>query len=191
MKPANDITQILEAIDRGDPQAAEKLLPAVYEDLRRLAARKLTQERPGQTLQATALVHEAYLALVGSDDTRWDHRGHFFVAAAEAMRRILINRALQKQTAKRGGGRRRVDLHEADLVISVPADELLDLDEALKKLAEDSPQEAELVKLRYFAGLTLEEAAEALDISRATASRYWAYARAFLRKALSTKEDPR
>jgi RNA polymerase sigma factor (TIGR02999 family) len=185
-----DVTQILEAIERGDQKAAEQLLPAVYDDLRRLAARKLAQEAPGQTLQATALVHEAYMALAGGEDKqKWDHRGHFFMAAAEAMRRILINRAVQKQTVKHGGKIQRVELQEADLVISVPADELLDLDEALHKLAEKSPQEAKLVKLRYFAGLSLEEAADVLDISRATASRYWAYARAFLKKAISEAED--
>jgi RNA polymerase sigma factor (TIGR02999 family) len=187
----SDVTQILKAIEHGDKLAAEQLLPAVYDDLRRLAARKLANESPGQTLQATALVHEAYLRLVKSElALQWDHRGHFFMAAAEAMRRILINRALEKQTLKRGGDAGRVELQEADLVISAPSDQLLDLNEALEKLTEHSPQEAELVKLRYFAGLTLEEAAGALDISRATASRYWAYARSFLKKVMSEESDP-
>ena len=178
MNQTNEVTRVLRAMERGDRLAAEQLLPAAYADLRRLAAQKLAREAPGQTLQATALVHEAYLAVADAEnDQKWDHRGHFFMAAAEAMRRILINRALQKKTLKRGGDGRRVALQEADLVISVPGDDLLDLDEALQKLAENSPQEAELVKLRYFSGLTLVEAAEILDISRATASRYWAYAR--------------
>jgi RNA polymerase sigma factor (TIGR02999 family) len=135
-------------------------------------------------------VHEAYVALVGPEDKqKWDHRGHFYTAAAEAMRRILINRALQKKTVKHGGGVQRVELQEADIGITLPDDELLDLDEALKKLADQSPPEAELVKLRYFAGLTLEEAADVLDISRATASRYWAYAKAFLKKSISDAAD--
>ena len=182
----SQITQILDAIGRGEDNAAEQLLPAVYNDLRRLAAKKLAQEAPGQTLQATALVHEAYVRLVGTDgEQKWDHRGHFFMAAAEAMRRILIENARRKQSLKRGGAQQRVGLHEAELVISVPADQLLDVDEALEKLTQESPREAELVKLRYFAGLSLEEAAAALDISRATASRYWAYARAFLYDAIS------
>ncbi len=186
----NDVTQILKAIEDGDQQAAEELLPAVYDDLRRLASRKLAQEPSGQTLQATALVHEAYIALVAPEGKqKWDHRGHFFMAAAEAMRRILVNRALQKKTLKRGGDRQRVELHQAELVISVPADELLDLDGALNKLAEESPQEAELVKLRYFAGITLVEAADVPGISRATASRYWSYAKAFLKRTLSEEKD--
>lgn len=186
-----NLSEILDAVANGDRQAAEQLLPVVYDDLRGLAARKLAQEPPGQTLQATALVHEAYLQLIRSEtELKWDHRGHFFVAAAEAMRRILIDRARAKQTAKRGGDLQRMELQEADLVASVPADELLDLHEALEQLERSSPEEASLVKLRYFAGLTLEEAAEALGISRATASRYWAYASAYLRKALSDDSQP-
>ncbi|MCH8045150.1 MAG: sigma-70 family RNA polymerase sigma factor [Planctomycetes bacterium] len=186
MDQTSEVMRILQAMERGERLAAEQLLPAVYADLRRLAAQKLAQEPPGQTLQATALVHEAYMAVADAEnDPKWDHRGHFFMAAAEAMRRILINRALQKKTLKRGGDGQRVELQEADLVISVAGDDLLDLDEALQKLAENSPQEAELVKLRYFSGLTLVEAAEVLDISRATASRYWAYARAFLKKSIA------
>lgn len=181
-----EITLILDAIGRGEAQAAEQLLPAMYDDLRRLAAKRLAQEAPGQTLQATALVHEAYVRLVGSDEEqKWDHRGHFFTAAAEAMRRLLIENARRKQSLKHGGAQQRVDLQQAELVVAVPADQLLEVNEALEKLAQESPQEAELVKLRYFAGLTLEEAAAALDISRATASRYWAYARAFLYEAIS------
>jgi RNA polymerase sigma factor (TIGR02999 family) len=186
-----NLSQILNALASGDKQAAEQLLPVVYDDLRRLAARKLSQEAPGQTLQATALVHEAYLQLVAAgEEPKWDHRGHFFMAAAEAMRRILINRAMEKKTLKRGGDRGRVELQEAHLVISVPDDNLLDLNEALDKLEQDSPEEARLVKLRYFAGLTLEEAADALGISRATAARYWAYARAYLRKTMTEDVSP-
>lgn len=182
----SEITQILDAIAKGDKQATEDLLPLVYHDLRQLAARRLANEAPGQTLQATALVHEAYLKLIGSENqTGWDHRGHFYVAAAEAMRRILINRARDKRALKRGGDAQRQELQEADLVISVPSDQLLDLDEALELLAQQSPEEAKLVKLRFFAGLTLEETAEALGISRATASRYWAFARAFLQQTMS------
>jgi RNA polymerase sigma factor (TIGR02999 family) len=182
----DEVSKILEAIGQGDKQAAEELLPAVYDDLRKLAAKKLANEPPGQTLQATALVHEAYLQLVAlSGGQQWSHRGHFFLAAAEAMRRILINRAIAKKTQKRGGGARRVELREANLIISVPTERLLDLNEALDKLAEKGPEEAKLVKLRYFAGMTLEEAAETLGISRATAVRYWTYAKAFLQTAVS------
>jgi RNA polymerase sigma factor (TIGR02999 family) len=185
-----EVTQILEAVASGDPQAAEQLLPAVYDDLRQLAARKLAGEAPGQTLQATALVHEAYLRLVKPEQgQQWDHRGHFFMAAAEAMRRILIDRARRKQALKRGGDAQQVGLREADLVISVPDDRILDLNEALERLAHRCPREADLVKLRYFAGLTLEDAAATMGISVATASRYWAYARAFLRKAISEEHD--
>lgn len=185
----NEVTQILQTIERGDSQAAAQLLPVIYDDLRRLAANKLAHEAPGQTLEATALVHEAYIRLVGAEDAqKWDHRGHFFAAAAEAMRRILVDRARHKQSLKAGGDRQRVELQEADLVISVPANRLLALDSALDRLAHESPHEAELVKLRYFAGLSLEEAAAVLDISRATASRYWTYARAFLYEAISEED---
>jgi RNA polymerase sigma factor (TIGR02999 family) len=181
-----DVTQILQAIERGDRQATEQLLPAVYEDLRRLAAKRLAQENPGQTLQATALVHEAYMRVVGSnDEPEWDHRGHFFEAAAEAMRRILVDKARKKKCLKRGGDLQRSELQEADLVISIPSDQLLDLDAALDALALESPREAELVKLRYFAGLSSQEAAAVLGISRATAARYWSYARAFLFEQIS------
>ena len=176
----SDVTRILTAIEQGDPRAADELLPAVYQELRRLAAQKLSRERPGQTLQATALVHEAYIRLVGAEGQNWRSRTHFFAAAAEAMRRILIENARRKQRLKRGGGRQRVDLEDADLAIDEPSTDLVALDEALTKLAEDDPVVAELVKIRYFAGLTLAQAAELLGISRRTADRYWAYARAWL-----------
>ncbi len=166
----SEVTRILSAIEQGDPHAAKQLLPLVYDELRKLAAQRLAQEKPGQTLQPTALVHEAYLRLVGSDqDARWTSRGHFIAAAAEAMRRILIDHARKKQTQKRGGG-----LHRE------PDDELLALDEALHKLAVEDPEKARLVELRYFAGLTGEEAAQVLGISPSTADRHWAYARAWL-----------
>jgi RNA polymerase sigma factor (TIGR02999 family) len=174
----NQLTQILAAIDRGDPLAAGQLLPVVYDELRQLAARKLADERPGQTLQATALVHEAYLRLVPEGrETRWDGRGHFFAAAAEAMRRILIENARSKRGAKKGGRFRRLDADLDRLAVDAVTVDLLDLDEALSRLAEESPARAELVKLRFFAGLTVPEAAEVLGISVATAERYWTYAR--------------
>ena len=180
-----DVTQLLNAIEHGDPQAAERLLPLVYEELRRLAAQKLAQEKPGQTLQATALVHEAYLRLVGKgDEPPWNGRGHFFAAAAEAMRRILVDQARRKKRPKHGGDRRRIELDEA-LSAADPRHDLLALDDALTQLAAREPVKAELVKLRYFAGLSLEGAAAALDISPATAKRYWAVARAWLFAALS------
>jgi RNA polymerase sigma factor (TIGR02999 family) len=182
----SQVTQILFAIERGDPRAAEELLPLVYEELRKLAAVRLAEEKPGQTLQATALVHEAYLRLVGDGQPRdWNGRGHFFAAAAEAMRRILINRARDRGRLKRGGDRRRQELVELADATAAPPDELLDLDEALEKLARVYPRCAELVKLRFFAGLALDEAATALDISRSAADRDWAFARAWLFKALS------
>jgi len=188
----NEITQILNAIEQGDPQAAEELLPLVYAELRRLAAQRLTHEAPGQTLQATALVHEAYLRLVDSESQQdWDSRGHFFSAAAEAMRRILIENARRKNRVKHGGEYKRGDLNEAEIVISIPSDKLLALDEALDRLAEAEPQKAELVKLRFFAGLTLEQAADAIGVSRATATRHWAYARAWLYDAVSQSQDSR
>jgi RNA polymerase sigma factor (TIGR02999 family) len=174
----NDVTRILSTIEKGDPQAAEQLLPLVYEELRKLAAYKLAQEKPGQTLQATALVHEAYIRLVGVvQDQQWDSRGHFFAAAAEAMRRILIDSARRKARPKHGGERNRIDLEEAVSVADPPADQLMALDEALTKLCAAEPIKAELVKLRFFAGLTISEAAEVLGISVATAERYWTYAR--------------
>jgi RNA polymerase sigma factor (TIGR02999 family) len=181
----NDVTHILEAIENGDPKGAEQLLPLVYEELRRLAARRLGHEKPGQTLQATALVHEAYPGLVGSGRGRqWEGRGHFFAAAAEAMRLILINRARDKGRVKHGGGLQRVDLDQAELGYESDGLDLLALDEALTRLAAEEPDCARLVKLRFFAGLTLEEAAEVLGVTRRTADRYWAYARAWLLHAM-------
>ena len=179
-----DVTRILGAIENGDAQAASELLPVVYEELRRLAAGKLRREKP-QTLQATDLVHEAYLRLVGKDANGgdradWQGRAHFFSAAAEAMRRILIDRARQRARIKHGGGRERVELEDVGAAIAEPVEDLLTLDEALEKLARDDPGKAELVKLRYFAGLTSEEAARILGISRATAERHFSYARAWL-----------
>lgn len=186
----SDLTRILSAVETGDDRAAERLLPLVYDELRRVAAKMLAQEKPGQTLQATALVHEAYLRLVnGAEAPPWDSRRHFFAAAAEAMRRILVESARRKRRVKHGGEFQRVELHEADLVIEGPSDDILALDEALSDLAAVDPVKAELVELRYFAGLTLAEAAEALGISRATASRYWTYARAWLYDRISGEEN--
>jgi RNA polymerase sigma factor (TIGR02999 family) len=179
------VTQILSAIEQGDPHAAELLLPLVYDELRKLAAQKMAQEKPGQTLQATALVHEAYLRLVTSRDAsapgeqHWDSRGHFFAAAAEAMRRILVDSARRHGALKRGGDLRRIDLPELPGRGDDPVD-LLALDEALKDLERQHPQKAQVVKLRFFAGCTLEATAAMLGISRATAERHWAYARAWL-----------
>ena len=188
-----DVTRILSAIEQGDPRAAEELLPLVYEELRNLAAQKLAQEKPGQTLQATALVHEAYLRLVQSPQREqgqsWDSRGHFFAAAAEAMRRILIDNARRKRRPKHGGDRQRVDLNEAAVLTDTPSHDLLALDEALTKLAAEEPAKAELVKLRFFAGLTIPEAAQMLGISVATAERHWTYARVWLYSEL-TQESP-
>lgn len=179
----SDVTRILNAIEGGDPGAADGLLPLVYEELRLLAARKLANESPGQTLQATALVHEAYIRLVGAEADNWNGRGHFYAAAAEAMRRILIDNARRKKSLRRGGGRRRVELDQAYLSgdQSQEMDDLIALDEALQRLAEKDPVKADLVKLRYFAGLTSEQTARFLDISPATAERYWDYARSWLR----------
>lgn len=176
----SNVTQILNAIEEGDGQAADKLLPLVYEELRHLAAQKMNQEKPGQTLQATALVHEAYIRLVGSEAQHWNSRGHFFGAAAEAMRRILIENARRKQRLRRGGSREKIDLKGKDAVIEVPSEDIIALDEALTELAEIDKNKAEIVKLRYFAGLTLEQAAQALDISPSTAQRYWVYSKAWL-----------
>jgi RNA polymerase sigma factor (TIGR02999 family) len=182
----SDVTRILSAIEQGDPRAAEQLLPLVYEELRKLAAQKLVQEAPGQTLQATALVHEAYLRLIGPDHSKhWDTSGHFFAAAAEAMRRILINRARDKNRLKRGGDRKRLNLDQLAAVDDATDDDLVALDEALEQLARVNPPCAELVKLRFFAGLNLDEVAASLGISRRTADRYWAFARAWLYQALS------
>jgi RNA polymerase sigma factor (TIGR02999 family) len=182
----SDVTGILSAIEQGDPHAAEQLLPLVYDELRKLAAQKLAREPPGQTLQATALVHEAYLKLVRADALRsWNGRVHFFAAAAEAMRRILIDHARGKHRARRGGRMKRVELPDIAALAETGADELLALDEALTRLQAADPRRAELVRLRYFAGLTLEQAAELLGISRATADRHWAFARAWLYDALT------
>jgi RNA polymerase sigma factor (TIGR02999 family) len=177
----NDVTRVLSAIEQGDPNAAEKLLPLVYDELRKLAAAKLANEKPGQTLQATALVHEAYLRLVDVQQPKpFNSRGHFFAAAAEAMRRILVDRARRRKSLKRGGDRLHVGLSEAIAPTSDEQFDLLALDEALKKLAVEHPQKARLIELRYFAGCSLEETAEFLGISRATAQRHWAFARAWL-----------
>lgn len=198
----SDVTRILSQVESGDSAEAEKLLPLVYDELRKLAAAKLAQEKPGQTLQATALVHEAYLRLVGNQEPgisgqkpaesglapdspphapgTWNSRGHFFAAAAEAMRRILIENARRKSRLQHGGEFARVDLKESDLVTSLPPDELLALDDTLAALAKHDPSAAQLVKLRYFAGLSVEQAAEALGLSRTTAYRQWTYARAWL-----------
>jgi RNA polymerase sigma factor (TIGR02999 family) len=185
-----DVTRILSAIDQGDPQAAEQLLPLVYEELRKLAAQRLGQEKPGQTLQATALVHEAYLRLVDVEKIQhWDSRGHFFAAAAEAMRRILLNRARDKKRLKRGGDLRRVDLDQIEVALDMSDEQLIVLDEALEKLAEEDCACAQLVKLRFFAGLTLREAATALGMAQRTAERQWAYARAWLYDRLRSEGE--
>jgi RNA polymerase sigma factor (TIGR02999 family) len=182
----NEVTHLLSAIEQGDPYVAEQLLPLVYDELRRLAAEKLAREKPGQTLDATALVHEAYLRLVDGDKAQhWNSRGHFFTAAAEAMRRILVDRARAKRAEKRGGGRRRVEVEPDELAARQHDQKLLALDEALAKLEQQAPPQAQLVKLRYFAGLTICEAAAALGISTATADRYWAYARAWLQREMA------
>jgi RNA polymerase sigma factor (TIGR02999 family) len=182
----SDVTRILSAIERGDPQAAEHLLPLVYEELRKLAAHKLAQEKPGQTLQATALVHEAYLRLVDVDKVaHWNSRGHFFAAAAEAMRRILVEQARRKQAGKHGGGRLRIDLPEELAAPEARGDDLLALDEALASLERHDPNAARLVKLRHFAGLSHADAALALGISRGAADRLWALGRAWLFRQLS------
>jgi RNA polymerase sigma factor (TIGR02999 family) len=184
-----DITHILSAIEQGDPHAAEQLLPLVYDELRTLAAAKLAQEKPGQTLQATALVHEAYLRLVDVDKAQqWNSRGHFFGAAAEAMRRILVENARRRRSPKHGGACRRVNLDEAAPCAPEPAEELLALDEALDRLAREDPRKAELVKLRCFTGLSVQEAADVLGISRATADRYWAYAKVWLYCAIAGED---
>jgi RNA polymerase sigma factor (TIGR02999 family) len=182
-----EVTRILNAIGQGDANAAGQLLPLVYDELRSLAAKKMAQEAAGQTLQPTALVHEAYLRLVGGDEPpRWNSRGHFFAAAAEAMRRILIDNARRKGRQKRGGERVRVGLDAVEPAAAAPDDDLLALDEALSRLAEADPTAAELVKLRYFAGLSIPQAAEALGIGARSADRLWAYARAWLRAALTS-----
>src|SRR5262245_29785678 len=186
---SDDVTRILCAIEQGDPSAADQLLPLVYDELRKLAAQRLAQEKPGQTLQPTALVHEAYLRLVSrAGEQQWDNRGHFFAAAAEAMRRILVENARRKRTQKHGGKLVRRILEDLPQVAPELGEDLLALDEALEHLANEEPVKAELVKLRHFAGLTVDEAAEALKISPATADRYWAYARAWLHAEITRGE---
>ena len=187
----SDVTRVLSAIEQGDPRAAEQLLPLVYEELRKLAAQRLARESPGQTLQATALVHEAYLRLVDPNDAKpWNGRRHFFGAAAEAMRRILVENARRKASAKHGGKLQREELPESKLVAPALSEDLLALDEALSQLAQTDAIAAELVKLRYFAGLTSDQAAEALGLSSGTADRTWAYARAWLQKKLKGHSSP-
>jgi RNA polymerase sigma factor (TIGR02999 family) len=184
--PMNDVTRVLSAIEQGDPHAADQLLPLVYDELRRLAAQKLAQEKPGQTLEATALVHEAYLRLVEVEKSQhWDSRGHFFAAAAEAMRRILIELARRKRSQRQGGAQRRCQLSDEDLVHIPLNDEIINLDEAISKLASTDPQVAELVKLRVFAGMTIEDIAALQGISPRTVKRNWAYARAWLGRELA------
>jgi RNA polymerase sigma factor (TIGR02999 family) len=178
----SEVTRILAAAKRGDPHAAGQLLPLVYDELRKLAARRMAEEKPGQTLQATALVHEAFVRLVGGEHPHgWDGRGHFFAAAAEAMRRILIERVRRKNTRKAGGGHRRVDLDDFDPALDEPDPELLELDDALRGLEQRHPRKAAVVKLRFFAGLTTAQAAAALGVSTSTAENDWAYARSWLR----------
>lgn len=189
----SDVTRILSQIESGDPAAAEQLLPLIYDELRKLAAQKMAQEKPGQTLQATALVHEAYLRLVGHGaELHWDSRGHFFAAAAEAMRRILLNRARDRQRLKRGGGRNRVDLDldQIETAQESEDEQLIALDEALAQLAVEDPGAAQLVTLRSFAGLTLQEAADSLGLALRTAQRQWTYARAWLYAHLRQDDAP-
>src|SRR5262245_57044595 len=187
----SEVTRILSALGQGDPHAAEQLLPLVYDELRKLAAEKLAQERPGQTLQATALVHEAYLRLVDVETPQhWNGRGHFFAAAAEAMRRILVENARRKTRIKHGGDRERVEVELASLPTRMSSDELVALDEALEKLRQQDPIKAQLVTLRYFGGMTIDQASEVLNISRVTAHRYWTYARAWLHQQMTGGAEP-
>jgi RNA polymerase sigma factor (TIGR02999 family) len=187
----SEVTRLLDAAAAGDRHAAAVLLPLVYDELRKLAAARMAAEKPGDTLQPTALVHEAYLRLVGAADvSRWDHRGHFFAAAAEAMRRILVEAARRKKALKHGGGRQRLDADTIAIAAPATDDDLVAIDEALDRLAALDPVKAELVKLRYFAGLTIERAAEALGISAATAKRYWAYSRVWLYQQVSGDVGP-
>jgi len=186
----NEVTCLLSAIEQGDSHAAEQLLPLVYEELRRLAAQKLAREKPGQTLDATALVHEAYVRLVDTEQAqRWDSRGHFFAAAAEAMRRILIDRAREKGRQKRGGHLHRLDLDDIALATKITPDQLLAIDEVLGKLVQDDPIAAQIVKLRYFGGLTVDEAGKAIGVSTTTAYRHWNYARAWLHVELEVGDS--
>jgi RNA polymerase sigma factor (TIGR02999 family) len=182
----NDVTRILDAVQQGDQKAADELLPIIYEELRRLAASKMASESPGHTLQATALVHEAWLRLVGPQPSHWQSRAHFFAAAAEAMRRILVEHARRKQSLKRGGGADRVELNESILVLAAPPDQLLAVHEALDKLAGHDPPAAELVKLRYFVGMTMDEAASAMGLAPRTAARLWTYARTWLSREIKS-----
>lgn len=185
-----EVTQLLNAMDQGDSHAAAQLLPLVYGELRRLAASRLAAEPSGNTLQPTALVHEAYLRLVGnSDGDRWDHRGHFFAAAAEAMRRLVVENARRKKRHRHGGGRQRISLDVAESLVQAPSEDLLAVDEALTRLAEHDPIKAEVVKLRFFAGLTMPEIAQALDLSLATIERYWTYARTWLYAELADEKQ--
>jgi RNA polymerase sigma factor (TIGR02999 family) len=185
-----DVTQVLAAAEAGDPKAAAELLPLVYDELRKLAAARLTDEQPGQTLQPTALVHEAYLRLVGGEQQQnWNGRGHFFAAAAEAMRRILVEQARRKRSLKAGGGRRRLDLADVEPAGGGPDLDLLALDDALRQLARKDPRKAELVKLRFFAGLTVGQAARVLGVAASTADEDWAYARSWLRLAMGGGPD--
>jgi RNA polymerase sigma factor (TIGR02999 family) len=188
----HEVTRILSAIDQGDSRAAEQLLPLVYEELRQLAAQRLAQEKPGQTLQSTALVHEAYLRLVGPDDVqKWNSRGHFFAAAAEAMRRILVENARRKAGPKAGGGRERIDLEAIEPAVEDARVDMIALDEALTALEAKDRRKADLVRLRFFAGLSIEQAAEALGVSVATANNDWSYAKSWLRLAMRRDESPR
>ncbi len=186
----NEITGILDAVHGGDPKAAEQLLPVVYDELRRLAAWRLANEKPGQTLEATALVHEAYLRLVGKEDPQWNGRRHFFGAASEAMRRILVENARRKKRLKHGGGLERVDVNAVDIPCPMPDEDLLAMDEALDRLAEVDPRAAEVVKLCFFVGLTQEQVARQLDVSVATVERVWSFARAWLFRELQKSRGP-
>jgi RNA polymerase sigma factor (TIGR02999 family) len=183
-----DVTRILMAIEQGDARAVDQLLPAVYQELRQLAAQKLSRETPGQTLQATALVHEAYLKLVRAQGHEWRGRTHFFAASAEAMRRILIDNARRKKRLKRGGAQGRISLDEAQAAIEAPSDDVIAVNEALERFAETDQEKAELVKLRYFAGLTLDQAADVMGISRTTAKRHWTYAKAWLYRSVTSEK---
>ncbi len=187
--PAGNVTEVLRAARSGDPRAADELLPLVYDELRRLAGQQMDREKPGQTLQPTALVHEAYLRLVGSEEIAWENRGHFFAAAARAMRQILVNRAHKRRAAKHGGGRAKVSLQDIGPVTGEPpADELLALDEALGRLESAAPEKARIVMLRYFAGLTVEETAKALGLSPRTVKRHWRFAKAWLHSEMTDDE---
>lgn len=184
-EPPGMVTQMLQAASAGDPKAAAELLPVVYSELRKLAQARMAMIPPGNTLQSTALVHEAYMRVVGSDDPGWNSRGHFFAAAAQAMRQILVDQARRKASLKRGGNRKRVDMEDAELLIEPPSDNILALDEALQQLEQDDPRKGKIVMLRYFAGLTMEETAAALNVSVLTIEREWRFIRAFLYTQLS------